>query len=205
MIQLRTYTFLDSLQPQLASYMAATCRGYLPVAGEASLWIEIAPGMEINRITDVAQKSTNVKPAVQVVERAFGILEVHAEKQDSVLEAGRQILSYLKMSERMRKKPSIKTNEIITGVNDHQAMLINRTRKGNMLLGGQTLFILEVQPAGYAMIAANEAEKATHLSLVDIQPIGAFGRLYLAGTDSQIQEAQKAAINAIEQIAGEST
>ncbi len=188
MVQLRTFTFVNSLQPQLASYISATCRGYLPIPGQASIWIEIAPGMDINKVTDIAQKSTDVKPGVQVVERAFGILEIHADKQDVVVEAGRQVLSYLNLEEKDRVTPRILTSELITNVDPHQAMLINRTRKGNLLLPGQTLHILEVEPAGYVVIAANEAEKTSPVSLIDIQPIGAFGRLYLAGTESVVSE-----------------
>ena len=146
-LQLRTYIFLDSFQPQLASYTAATSRGYLPVPGEASLWLEVAPGMIINRVTDIAQKSTSVKPGVQVVERAFGVLEVHAEAQDEVLEAGSQILAYTGLKEEDRLAPRVVSSEIITDIDPYQCMLINRMRKGNLLLPGQTLFILEVHPA----------------------------------------------------------
>ena len=146
-LQLRTYIFLDSLQPQLASYIATTSRGYLPVPGEASLWIEVAPGMVINRVTDVAQKSTAVKPGVQVVERAFGVLEVHARAQDEVMEAGRQVLSHLELSESQRICPRVVSSEIITDIDPYQCMLINRFRKGNLLLPGQALYILEVEPS----------------------------------------------------------
>ena len=202
MIQLRTYVFLDSLQPQLASYTATTTKGYLPIPEEASLWIEIAPGIAINKVTDIAQKSTNVKPGVQVVERSFGVLEVHAPRHDEVMEAGQQILSYLNLKETDRLVPKIQTSEVITNIDPYQCMIINRSRKGNLLLPGQSLYILEVQPSVYSVFAANEAEKASSISLVDIRPIGAFGRLYLAGTESEIQEAVRAAENALKSITG---
>lgn len=192
-LQLRTYIFLDSLQPQLASYTAATTRGYLPIPGEASLWLEVAPGMIINRITDIAQKSSEVRPGVQVVERAFGVLEVHAEQQDVVQEAGRQILSYVGMKEEDRLTPKIISSEIITGIDPYQCMLINRSRKGSLLIPGQSLFILEVHPSVYAVHAANEAEKAASINLIDVRPIGAFGRLYLGGSESEIAAAAQAA------------
>ena len=200
--QLRTYIFLDSFQPQLASYTAATAGGYLPIPGEASLWIEIAPGMAINRITDIAQKNTNVKPGVQVVERAFGVLEVHASEQDEVLAAGDQILQFLNLSENDRIKPKIISSEVITGIDPYQCMIINRSRKGSLLIPGQALYILEVHPSVYVVHAANEAEKASPVSLIDIRPIGAFGRLYLGGTESAINEAVRAVNSSLESING---
>jgi hypothetical protein len=202
MIELRTYVFLDSLQPQLASYVAATSRGFFPVPHEASLWVEIAPGMEINRVTDIAQKSTSVKPGVQVVERQFGVLEVHAPEQDEVMEAGAQILRHLQLSEKMRKIPRVLTSEIITNVDPYQAMLINRMRRGSLLIPGQALYILEVEPSVYATLAANQAEKASPVSLIDIQAIGAFGRLYLAGSESVVSEGAKAAEDALRSVDG---
>ncbi len=201
-MQLRTYIFLDSYQPQFASYTASTSRGYLPIPGEASLWIELAPGMAVNRITDVAQKSSAVRPGVQVVERAYGVLEVHAAQQDVVLEAGEQMLQYLQCKEQDRLQPKIFTSEVITDMDPYQCMLINRSRKGNMLLPGQTLYILEVHPSVYSVYAANEAEKASPISLIDIEPIGAFGRLYLGGTESAITEAVKAVTAALDSITG---
>jgi hypothetical protein len=205
MIQLRTFVFLDSLQPQVASYTATTTRGYLPIPGEASLWIEIAPGIDINRVTDIVQKNTQVKPGVQVVERRFGVLEIHSAQHDEVIEAGQQLLTHLDLEEKDRLTPKILTNEVISAIDPYQAALINRMRKGNMLIAGQTLFTLEVQPAVYTVFAANEAEKASPISLVDLQPIGAMGRLYLAGTDSQIAEAADAAKQALASISGKPT
>jgi hypothetical protein len=157
MVQLRTYTFLDSMQPQFASFVASTARGYLPVRGQAALYVEIAPGIAINRVTDIALKKTKVRPAVQVVERAFGLLEVHDESQAEVLTAGGHILDFLQVEELDRLKPRILTSEIITGIDDYQSMLINRNRSGMMLLGGETLYILEVHPAGYAVICGRTA------------------------------------------------
>lgn len=199
MVQLRTYTFLDSMQPQFASFVASTARGYLPVRGQAALYVEIAPGIAINRVTDIALKRTKVRPAVQVVERAFGLLEVHDESQAEVLEAGKHILDFLDVTEGDRLQPRMLTSEIITGIDDYQSMLINRNRSGMMLLGGETLYILEVHPAGYAVIAANEAEKAADIKLINMRPYGAFGRLQLGGTESDIREA----VTAIEKTLGD--
>jgi hypothetical protein len=202
MAELRTYTFLDVLQPQFTAFIASTARGYLPVAEQASLFVEIAPGMDINRVTDVALKRTEVRPALQVVERAYGLLEVHAFDQGEVREAGRAILQHLGLKEGDRLRPKIKTTQIITNMDPYQAMLINRMRQGSMLLAGQTLYILEVHPAGYAALAANEAEKASPIAIVHVQPFGAFGRVYLGGTEAAIAEAAKAAVNALESVEG---
>lgn len=192
-IELRSYIFIDIMQPQFAAFVASTARGYLPVAQQAALYVEIAPGIAINRITDVALKNTPVKPAVQVVERAFGLLEVHEFDQGAVRSAGEHILASLGLKVQDRLKPRIMTTQIITNVDDYQAMLINRgSRSGNMLLGGQTMYILEVLPAGYATVAANEAEKAAPISLIHLQPFGAYGRLWLGGTEADIAEAARA-------------
>jgi hypothetical protein len=202
MVQLRAFTFLDSMQPQFASFVASTARGYLPVRGQAALYVEIAPGIAINRVTDIALKATSVRPAVQVVERAFGLLEVHHESQAEVMEAGRAILEFLEVQELDRLKPKMLTNEIITSVDDYQTMLINRNRQGMMLLGGETLYILEVHPAAYATLAANEAEKASPIKLIHLQPYGAFGRLQLGGSESHIREAASAIENALASVEG---
>lgn len=199
---LRCYTFIDSLQPQLASFMGKTARGFLPVPGQASLFVEIAPGIAINRVTDVALKATRVVPAIQVVERAYGLLEVHADDQGDVRNAGAAILAHLEVREEDRIKPTVVTNQIIRGVEPYQAQLINRNSQGMMLLPGQSLFILETEPAGYVAFATNEAEKAARVSLVQVQPYGAFGRLWLSGTEAEIDAAAKAAISAIEGLAG---
>lgn len=202
MAELRTYCFLDILQPQFAAYVASTGRGYLPVERQAALYVEVAPGIEINRVTDVALKKTGVQPAVQVVERAFGLLEVHSFDQGEVREAGRAILEAMGLEETQRMKPKVMTSQAITNVSPYHATLVNRNRQGSMLLGGQTLYILEVLPAGYAALAANEAEKASPITLIEVRPFGAFGRLWLGGTESDIAEAAKAAIAALEAIDG---
>ena len=203
MVELRTFTYLDVLQLQFASFVASTAKGYLPVAEQAALYVEVAPGIEINRVTDIALKRTSVKPAVQIVERAFGVLEVHSFDQGDVREAGAAILEALDCSSELeRLKPRIVTSQTITNIDPYQAMLINRNRNGNMLLGGQTLFILEVHPATYAAFAANEAEKAADISIVEVRPWGAFGRIWLGGSEASIEEAAKATAHALEAIDG---
>jgi hypothetical protein len=201
-ITLRTFVFLDSLQPQFASFIGKTARGFLPLPGMSSLFVEIAPGIAINRVTDVAVKATKVVPAIQVVERAYGLLEVHDPDQGEVRQAGRAILDHLKLSEDDRLKPKVLTNQIIRGIEPYQAQLINRGSQGMMILPGQSLFILETEPAGYVAYAANEAEKSANVSLVSVTPYGAFGRLYMSGSESEIDSASRAAIAAIEGITG---
>ncbi len=202
MVTLRTYTFLDSLQPQLASFIGKTARGFLPVPGQASLWVEIAPGIAINRVTDTALKATKVTPAVQVVERAYGLLEVHHEDKGQVMDAGKAILDGLECKEEERIKPNVVTHQIIRAIEPYQAQIINRNSAGMMILPGQSLFLMETDPAGYVSFAANEAEKAANVFLVNIQPYGAFGRLYMCGPEAEIDAAADAARKAIEGIEG---
>jgi hypothetical protein len=202
MVTLRTYIFLDSLQPQLAAHIGTVSRGFLPVAGMASLYVEIAPAIAINRVLDIALKATRVQPAVQVVERAFGVLEVHHQDQGEVRQAGSAILKALDLDESDRMKPRMVSSQVIRAIEPYQAQLINRTRYGSMIIPGQSLYILETEPAAYSVFAANEAEKTARITLVDVNPIGAFGRLYLGGPEAQIDAAAEAAERAIASVSG---
>jgi hypothetical protein len=202
MVTLRTYVFLDNLQPQLASYIGKTARGFLPVPHVASLFVEIAPGIAINRVTDRALKATEVVPAVQVVERSYGLLEVHDDDQGNVLQAGEAILDDLGLTSSERYKPKQVSNQIIRAVEPYQAQIINRNSSGMMLLPGQSLFILETEPAAYAVYAANEAEKAANIFLINVRPFGAFGRLYLGGSEADIDAAAEAATAALDALDG---
>jgi hypothetical protein len=201
-ITLRTYTFLDALQPQLATFIGKTARGFLPVPGQASLWIEIAPGIAINRVTDAALKATRVQPALQVVERAYGLLELHEHDKGEVLSAGAEVLRHLELAEDDRLRPKVMTNQIIRSVEAYQTQIINRNSAGMMVLPGDSLFILETEPAGYAVLAANEAEKAAHIKLINVQPYGAFGRMYLAGPEAEIDAAAQAATAVLASVTG---
>jgi hypothetical protein len=168
----------------------------------SSLWVETAPGMIINRVTDIALKATSVAPAVQVVERAFGLLEVHHDDKGEVLSAGAAILDFMGLKESDRHTPEVVSNQIIRAVEAYQAQIINRDRQGMMLIPGQSLFILETQPAAYAVLAANEAEKCADINLINLRPFGAFGRLWMAGSESEIDSASQAAIAAVEAVSG---
>ena len=199
-VTVRGYVFLDSLQPQLAAFTGTTCRGFLPLAGQASLWVETAPGMIINRVTDVALKATASVPAVQVVERAFGLLEVHNDSKGEVLSAGDAILEHLGVEPGQVTRPRVVSDQVIRAVEPYQAQLINRNRQGMMLIPGQSLFILETEPAAWIVAAANEAEKAANVNLINLRPFGAFGRLWMGGSESEIDSAREAAIAAIEAL-----
>jgi hypothetical protein len=201
-IELRSFVFLDSLQPQHAAYMSAVAQGFLPLPGDTSLWIEISPGIEINRITDVAVKAASVRPGVQVVERLYGLLEVHSPSQGETRAAGQAILATLGVRKEECLKPRVVSSQIIRNIDAYQTQLINRTRKGQLLLAGHTLYVLEVEPAAYAALAANEAEKAASINILEVQAVGSFGRLYLGGQERDILAGAAGALAAIENVTG---
>ena len=201
-MELRTFSYLDILQPQLTGFLQTVAAGFMPLEQQAALFVEIAPGIAINNITDVALKETRVIPGMQIVERAFGMLEVHAFDQGQVRLAGEVMLKRLGLKESDRMKPKIVSEQTITGIDGHHAMLINRMRHGDMIGQSQTLYTLEVQPAGYAAIAANEAEKAAPIHLLEVITFGAVGRLWLGGGEAEIEEAAKAARKALQAIDG---
>lgn len=202
MPDLRSYVFLDSIQPQYAAFLGTVAQGFLPIAGMASLYVEISPGIEINRITDIALKSTNVTPGMQIVERLYGLLEIHSESQADVRQAGAAILAALDLKEEDRWKPRILSSQVIRRLDDHQTQLINRMRHGNMIIARQTLYVMEVEPAAYAALAANEAEKAAEINILEVRAYGSFGRIYLGGEERDIDVGYRAAIKAIEDITG---
>jgi hypothetical protein len=201
-IDLRTYAFLDSLQPQYAAFIGTTAQGFLPLAYEASLFVEISPGIEINRLTDVALKATTVKPGMQIVERVFGLLEIHSPDQAETRAAGEAILREIDHVVTDRRKPKILSSQIIRRIDDHQAQLINRMRHGQMLIPGQTLYVLECEPAAYAALAANEAEKAANINVLEVRAFGAVGRVYLGGEERDIDVGWRAAVAALEGLEG---
>jgi len=172
------------------------------VAGDASMFIETAPGLVINRITDVALKATASTPAIMVVERAFGLLEFHHRDQGQVLNAGQAVLAYLGLTEQDRVKPRMVSDQVIRAVEPYHAQVINKMRYGDQLIAGESLFILESEPAGYIAFAANEALKAARVKLIDASLFGAFGRMYLSGSEAEIDAAREAGIRAIASVKG---
>ena len=205
MVDLRAYVILDSLQPQFASFQSTISKGYLPKVGQASLFIEIAPGMAINHLTDIALKSTDVTPGMQIVERHYGMLEVHSDSQANVRQAGQAILDSLGVAETDRIKPRIVSSEVVRHLEDTQTMLINRMRHGNMILSGQTLFVLEVEPAAYSALDANEAEKAADINKHEVRAVGIYGRVYIGGEEKDVVVAQEAALQAIANVTGKTS
>lgn len=201
-VTLRAYQFIDSLQPQLTAHVCTTCRGYFPVPGQAALYVEVAPGMQIHRLIDRALKSTDVKPATLVVERAYGMLEVHHDDKGQVLAAGKAILDQMGASENDRMKPRVMSQTVIRSIEPYHAMILDKIRFGSMIKPGDSLFIMETEPAAYVAFAANEAEKAADITLVDVLPFGQYGRLYLAGPEAEIDSAAEAASAAIASITG---
>ena len=201
-VTLRTYVFLDSLQPQLAAFIGTTARGFLPVAEDACMFIETAPGLIINRITDVALKATACTPAIMVVERAFGLLEIHHKDKGQVQDGGQAILNHLGIDEHDRVKPRVVSDQVIRAVEPYHAQVINKMRYGDQLIAGESLFILETEPAGYIAFAANEALKAARIKLIDASLFGAYGRLYLSGEEAQIDAAREAALKSLATLKG---
>jgi ethanolamine utilization microcompartment shell protein EutS len=179
-------------------YLGTFIRGFLPRTNMAALVVEVSPGLEIENITDVAVKNVDVRPGLLVVERQYGYLELHADQTSSVKAAGQAILDYLEASEADAMRPEILAARIVKRVDNYHAFLINRNKAGSMILQGESLFVLEMQPAAYAILAANEAEKAAEIKVVDYRMMGATGRVYLSGEESSIRAAAEAAEAALD-------
>ena len=199
---LRVYCYLDRMQPQYAAFVGTVTQGDLPTEGMASLYVEMAPGNEAFRMVDIAVKNTEAKPGAQLVEREFGMFEVHSHKQSDVKEAGAVVLDRLGLKVEDRIRPKIASMQIITNVDPYQAQLLNRFRRGSMLVPGQTLLVLEVAPAAYINLACNEAEKKASINIVHVSSVGRFGRMWLSGTESEIITANEAATQAINSLEG---
>jgi ethanolamine utilization microcompartment shell protein EutL len=200
--ELRAYCYLDRMQPQYAAFVGTITQGDLPVEGMASLYVEMAPGNWVFRVVDIAVKATDVRPGAQIVEREFGMFEIHSHSQADVLQAGEVVLRELGLRIQDRKKPEIASLQVITNVNPYQAQLLNRFVRGMMLVPGQTLLVLECAPAAYINLAANEAEKAAPVNLMHVSSVGRFGRMWMAGTEADILAARDAAVKALESIEG---
>jgi ethanolamine utilization microcompartment shell protein EutL len=194
--ELRSFIFIDRLQPQTMSYLGTWIKGALPRANVAAQIIEVAPGLDIEGVTDVALKHADVKAGVLVVERQFGYLEFHGET-GAVKAAADAALQELGKDAGSAVRPTILAARIISSVDQQHAFLINRNKIGSMVLPGESLFVLEVQPASYAILATNEAEKAAEIKVVDYRMIGATGRVYLAGTEADVRQAADAAQDAL--------
>jgi hypothetical protein len=200
-IDLRSYVYIDRLQRQHAAYLGTEAQGFLPLPGDASLWIEVSPGVEINQMMDIALKSAQVRPGVQIIERLYGLMEIHGNQGD-VHAAGRALLAYLGVKQSECLKPRVVSSRIIRNITAHHTQMINRFRRGNMILASQTLYVLEVEPAAYAALAANEAEKSALINILHIGAVGAFGRLYLGGEERDIIAAEQGILAVLESLPG---
>jgi hypothetical protein len=201
-MELRTYVLIDAMQPQYAALTGILMRGDVPVEGMAEVFMELAPASDVYEVLDVALKTTDVRPGMLRVEREYGSLEIHAFFQEAVQVAGREALARFNLTEDDRRKAEVVSVKTITNIDAYEAQLVNQVSFGGLLLQGQTLCVIEVQPASYVMLAANEAEKAAHITLVNYQPSGRFGRLYIAGSESEVKVGRDAAVQAINSLPG---
>ena len=201
MAELRSFIFIDQLQPQTMCYIASWMRGSLPRSNMAAQIIEVAPGLDIEALTDVALKHAEVRGGILVVERLFGYLEFHSRSTAAVKASAAAVLESLGARAEDATAPQILAARVITRVDNQHAFLINRNKLGSMVIAGESLFVLEMQPASYAIIAANEAEKAANIKIVDYRMIGANGRLYLAGNEAEIRNARDAATQSLQDMA----
>jgi ethanolamine utilization microcompartment shell protein EutL len=199
---LRCYCFLDRMQAQYAAFIGTITQGDLPTEGMASLYVEMAPGNEVFRMVDIAVKATEARPGAQIVEREFGMFEVHSHNQAAVIEAGEVVLSRLGLTVQERIKPQIASVQVITRVDPYQAQLLNRFRRGSMLVPGETMLVLECAPAAYINYACNEAEKKASIKIVHLSSVGRYGRMWLSGSEAEINTARNAAIQALEDLDG---
>lgn len=199
---LRCYCFIDRMQAQYAAFVGTVTQGDLPVEGMAALYVEMAPGNEVFRVVDIAVKATEAKPGAQIVEREFGMFEVHSLNQAAVLEAGQVVLDRLGLRKEDRIKPQVVSTQVITRVDPYQVQLLNRFRRGSMLVPGETLLVLECAPAAYINHAVNEAEKNANIKIIHVSSVGRFGRMWLGGSEAEIITARNAAVAALESLDG---
>jgi ethanolamine utilization microcompartment shell protein EutS len=197
MATLRSFIFLDQLQPQTMCSLGSWIRGSLPRSYMAAQIIEVAPGIDIEALTDIALKEANVQGGILVVERQYGYLEIHSRDISAVKAAASAVLAAMGKLPNEAIKPKILSSKIISRIDPGHAFLINRNKGGSMLLAGESLYVLECEPAAYAILACNEAEKSANIKLVDYRIIGATGRLYLSGNESEVKAAAQAAEQAL--------
>lgn len=200
--ELRAFCHLDRLQPQLAAFLGTIAQGDPPVEGMSSLYVEMSPGNWVFKVVDRVLKSTAVRPGAQLVERQFGMFEVHSFEQSDVLRAGDVVLEELDLAVTDRIRPRVASAQVVTNVSPYQAQLLNRMNRGTMIVAGETMLVLEVEPAAYITLAANEAEKAAPVALNHLSSVGVYGRLWMSGTEANIAAAHAAATTAIESVSG---
>jgi hypothetical protein len=205
-VELRVYLPIPDLGRQFAAYLGSPlrARGYPPMEGDHALIVEVAPGLAIERVIDLALKSVpDVEPGIHFVERQFGVLEVHSADAAEVERAGEAILAGIGARAEDTLRPRVLYVDTIEDVTDQHAVIVNRNREASMLLPGQTLLVVELTPALFAAVAANAAERvAPELTLVTVSMIGAAGRVYLAGTTPDIVRAREEITRVLESVTG---
>jgi ethanolamine utilization microcompartment shell protein EutL len=199
---IRALMQINSLQPKFAAYNGATVQGSPPLAGDTVLIAEVAPGNEVFRLVDIALKASAVEATSQVVEREFGFFMLRSPSNSEVNMAREAILAHLGLELNDRMKPSVESTQRITSVEPYQAQLLNKWRSGSLVVPGQTVGILECAPAAYVSIAANEAEKAAQIDIVQVRAVGRFGRLFISGGEENVSRALEAAVAALEAVEG---
>ncbi|MEW5956333.1 MAG: BMC domain-containing protein [Chloroflexota bacterium] len=201
-MELRTYILIDTMQPQYAALTGKMLDGDVPVEGMAEVFMELAPASDVYEVLDAALKTTEVRPGLLRLEREFGTLEIHGFFQEAVQVAGQEALARFGLTESDRIKPEVVSAKMVTGVDPYEAQLVNQKSYGGLLLAGQTLCVIEVSPAAYVVLAANEAEKAANITLVNYSPSGRYGRLLIAGTESEVRVGRDAAVQAVNSLSG---
>ncbi len=203
-VTVRALLQIDRLQPRFAAYNGATVQGSIPLAGDTILVGELAPGNEVFRLMDVALKAATIEATSQIVEREFGFFILRSPINAEIVAAREAVLAHLGISMSDRMKPRVESTQIITSVEPYQAQLLNKWRKGSLLVPGQTLGIIECAPAAYISIAANEAEKASTIDIVEVRAVGRFGRFFMSGSESEVETAMEAAVAAVNAVEGRS-
>ncbi|MEM7683501.1 MAG: BMC domain-containing protein [Paracoccaceae bacterium] len=201
-LTIRALVQIDNLQPKFAAYNGATVQGSVPLSGDTILIGEIAPGNGVFSLIDRALKASSCEATSQIVEREFGFFILRSPSNAEVSAARDAILAELGASMTDRTKPSVASTQIITSVEPYQAQLLNKWRKGALVVPGQTLGIIECAPAAYISIAANEAEKSADIDIVEVRAVGRFGRLFISGSEDSVKTAVEGAIAGIESVEG---
>jgi ethanolamine utilization microcompartment shell protein EutL len=201
-MQLRTYVMVDRMQPQYAAFTGKRTLGMIPVEGDAQIYIEVSPAAEVYKVMDIALKTTDVKPGYLNMGRQYGFLEIHSSHQEAVQYTGQKALEMMNLQESDRLKPQVLSANMTSGMDPYEAQLINARNAGGLLLAQQTFCVIEVRPAAYIVLAANEAEKAAHITLNHYTSAGASGRLMISGSESAVSQSRDAAISAIESLEG---
>ena len=201
-MQLRTYVMIDRMQPQYAAFTGKRTFGMIPIEGDAQIYMEISPAAEVYKVMDIALKTTNVQPGYLNMEREYGFLEIHSSHQEAVQYTGEKALESMGLQVKDRLKPRVLSANMTSGIHPYEAQLINAGNAGGLVLAYQTFCVIEVAPAAYIVLAANEAEKAAGITLNHYTSSGAYGRLMISGSESAVMQSRDAAIAAVEALDG---